>query len=313
LLTGHAPHEGHTLNEVLEQARDAPIVPPRRMNPRVPRGLEQVCLKAMAAEPQSRFQSADAMRRALGRYLLTRRAAPVLGVVAVLLALIVPAWMFWKGTAEPQPAPRPGPQAALRVTGFEMTHFPKLDADRFDPSRVGALGQTSFAARVDDEVTVRAELSEPAFSYLIAFRPDGTDELCDPESEDLRPARKQQPRYPPPTKSDERYRLSEGAGLHAFALVVSREPLPPYRAWKKEQGPMPWAARLPCEPGVVWRDDDQGLQPLLANDPTGTRGKGVKARGSGEPAGKLASWLRGLPGVNAVTLEAFSVGPASGP
>ena len=76
---------------------------------------------------------------------------------------------------------------------------------------------------------------------------------------------------------------------------------------------MPWAARLPCEPGVVWRDDDQGLQPLLADDSAGTRGKGVKARGSGGPAAKLASWLRGLPGVDAVTLEAFPVEPASGP
>ncbi len=73
---------------------------------------------------------------------------------------------------------------------------------------------------------VNAELSEPAYSYLIAFRPDGTDELCDPENEDTPPARKRQPAYPPPTKADVRYRLSEGAGLHAFALVVSRQPLP---------------------------------------------------------------------------------------
>jgi hypothetical protein len=76
---------------------------------------------------------------------------------------------------------------------------------------------------------------------------------------------------------------------------------------------MAWAARLPCEPGVVWRDDGQGLEPLLAADTAGTRGKGAKARDSGEPAAKLASWLRGLPGVDLVTLEAFPVEPASGP
>ena len=162
-------------------------------------------------------------------------------------------------------------------------------------------------------MTVQAELSEPAYSYLIAFRPDGTDELCDPEDEDTPPAREQKPQYPPPTERDVRYRLSEGTGLYAFVLVVSREPLPSYREWKKRVGPMAWAARLPCEPGVVWRDEGQGLEPLLADDGAGTRGKGARAREPGEPAAKLASWLRGLPGVDAVTLEAFPVEPAAGP
>ena len=107
-------------------------------------------------------------------------------------------------------------------------------------------------------------------------------------------------------------RLSEGAGLYAFALVVSRQPLPAYREWQKRIGSPPWAANLPSEPGVVWRDDGQGPQPLLADDTAGTRGKGAKARDSGMPAAKLASWLRGLPGVDLVTLEAFPVESAPG-
>ncbi len=175
------------------------------------------------------------------------------------------------------------------------------------------MGRTSFGAREDDEVTVRAELSEPAYSYLISFRPDGTDELCDPDDENTSPPRKQQPLYPPPGKSDERYRLSEGAGLCAFALAVSRRPLLPYRDWKQQHGAMPWAAKLPCEPGVVWLADNQGLQPLVADDTAGTRGKGVKARGSGGPAANLASWLRSLPGIDTAAVEAFAVEPASGP
>jgi len=330
LLTGKPPHHGKTLNEILTQVRDAPVVPPRRINPRVPRALERICLKAMAADPQSRFPSADALRLALRRYRLTRRVAPVLEAATVLLVLLVAVSAFWpgsarplpdgpdraiagRGTTEPQSELAQPPRADLRVTRFEIPHFPKLNAKHFDPRRAGTLGRSSFAAHEDDEVIVRAELSEPAYSYLIAFRPDGTDELCDPDDEDTPPSKKQQPLYPPPAKSDERYRLSEGAGLHAFALVVSRQPLPPYREWKQRIGPMAWAAKLPCEPGVVWRDDDQGLQPLLAADTAGTRGKGVKARDSGAPAARLASWLRGLPGVDAVTLEAFPVEPASGP
>jgi len=330
LVTGQPPHEGKTLVEILEQARAAPIVPPRRINRRVPRALERICLKAMAADPQSRFPSADVLRLALRRYLLERRVTPFLAAAAVLLALLVPAWAFWPGsvrplpdgpgraiagreTTEPRTEPTQSLRASVRVTRFEIPHFPKRDAKHFDPRRVGTLGRNSFAAHEDDEVIVRAELSEPAYAYLIAFRPDGTAELCDPDDEDTPPPRKQQPLYPPPAKSDERYRLSEGAGLHAFALVVSHAPLPPFRQWKQRIGPMAWAAGLPCEPGIVWRDDGQGLEPLLANDAAGTRGKGVKARGAGEPAAKLASWLRGLPGVDAVTLEAFPVEPAPRP
>jgi hypothetical protein len=75
---------------------------------------------------------------------------------------------------------------------------------------------------------------------------------------------------------------------------------------------MAWTAKLPYEPGVIWFDDGAGLQLLMADETTGTRGKGAKARDSGEPAAKLASWLRGLPGVDAVTVEAFPVEPATG-
>ena len=76
---------------------------------------------------------------------------------------------------------------------------------------------------------------------------------------------------------------------------------------------MPWAAKLPCEPGRRLARRRPGPAALLADDTAGTRGKGAKARDSGAPVAKLASWLRGLPGVDAVTLEAFPVEPASGP
>ena len=48
---------------------------------------------------------------------------------------------------------------------------------------------------------VVALCTEPAYAYLIAFRPDGTDELCDPGDEDTPPLRKQQPLYPPPPRA----------------------------------------------------------------------------------------------------------------
>jgi serine/threonine-protein kinase len=328
LLTGQPPREGRTPIEVLDQARDEPVVPLRQINPRVPRALERICRKAMAADPRSRYPSAAAMRGALRRYRLLRRGAPLVGAAVALLALLATARALLPGpvrpasggpaiaivaprSSDPRSGPKPSAPFSLRVSGFEIRHFPKLDAEQFDPTRLGILGRNSFTTRIDDEVTARAELSEPAYAYLIAFRPDGTDELCDPDDEDARPLMKFQPMYPPPSKSTLRIVLSEGAGLHAFAVVASREPLPSYREWKQRHGKVPWDAGIPGEPGVVWLDDDRGLQPLVAAGTSENRGKGSKARGSGEPAARLAIWLRGRPGVDVVAVEAFAVVPAA--
>ena len=325
LLTGQAPRDGKSPLELLEQARDAPIVPLRQKNPRVPRALERVCMKAMATDSQSRYPSAADLRRELRRCRLTRRAAPILGTAVFLLTLLVSAWFFWprpvrpaaarpagaiaaRGTSEHQAASKQAPPSDLRLAEFEITHFRNV-GDKLDRNRSGPLGRRSFAAHLNDDVTVRAKLSEPAFSYLIVFCPDGTDVLCDPDNDGVPPPSKQEPMYPPPVKPTKRYRLSEGTGLCAVALVVSHKPLPEYREWRRLNGKMTWSAGLPCEPGVVWRDDGEGLHPLVDDKPTGTRGKDADTRGFEEPVVKLASWLRGLPGVDVVTLEAFSVEP----
>jgi serine/threonine protein kinase len=331
-LTGGALYKGANHNQVITLARRGEYDARSLQDAAAPEKLKQICARALALDPADRHPSAADLAGELKGFLeedakpkrsgeKSRRVilmASALGVSVVLGALGAMALHF-PGRNEPD-AGKGGPGLPTAVAPslpsilrFEISHFPKLDATHFDPTKAGVLGRNSFAVREDDEVIVRANLSEPAYSYLIAFRPDGTDELCDPDDEDAPPSRKRQPLYPPPAKSDERYRLTEGAGLHAFALVISREPLPSYREWKRRVGPIPWTARVSGEPGIVWLDDGQGLQPLLADDIAGTRGKGFKGRGSGEPAAKLANWLRKLPGVDLVALEAFPVEPAAGP
>ena len=54
---------------------------------------------------------------------------------------------------------------------------------------------------------------------------------------------------------------------------------------------MAWAAKLPCDPGVVWRDDGMVCNPLLADENAGTRGKGAKARGLRRP--RPRNWQAG--------------------
>jgi tetratricopeptide (TPR) repeat protein/tRNA A-37 threonylcarbamoyl transferase component Bud32 len=58
ILTGQPPHVGADRDEVLRLAQQGLIAPPRRVAAWLPRPLEAVCLKALAAQPEARYQSA---------------------------------------------------------------------------------------------------------------------------------------------------------------------------------------------------------------------------------------------------------------
>jgi serine/threonine protein kinase len=64
-LTGTVPFEGDSYNEIMYKILVESFSPPRRINPAIPGPVEQVVLKAMAREPEARYQSATEMRSAL--------------------------------------------------------------------------------------------------------------------------------------------------------------------------------------------------------------------------------------------------------
>ncbi len=140
---------------------------------------------------------------------LGRRSAPVrrrltrLGIAAAvlvglgILASLTPS--LWRREHPDTPLKSgqvPVVEVPLRVQALDVRHFARVAmADGKFDQPLGLLGKQSFAARQGDSAEVEARLSRPAYGYLIAFRPDGGEEVCYPDDESAAPPLSDRLRY----------------------------------------------------------------------------------------------------------------------
>jgi hypothetical protein len=310
LLTGRPPYKAETSLGTLRLAETCQFPNPRQLCPAIPRALERICLRAMSPAPERRYASAAELEHALRHWRRSplRHAVASAGVVVLLgLAPIGMAYHHSGPSAAAPVALAAPPQATpLKILRLDVEHLAKRGEAEFEPR--GNLGEESFQVASGDDVRLRGVLSAPAYSFLIAFRPDGVVEVCDPDDPDLPPAISTQVRYPPRSKPQAVYRLEDGTGLQAFALIASRAPLPSFREWQKRNGAPPWKAGLAGSVGVVWQHDGEWLEPRSPSPAGRQRGQGKTIR-DGLPVATLADWLKAIDGIDAVEVVAFPVSP----
>jgi serine/threonine protein kinase len=339
LLTAQPPFPGGSLTEKLLNHQQTEPTPVNALRKDLPAGLQAILARMMAKRPEDRYQTPSEVADALAVFITgtTKMIPPplpprphtghgwvrrVLGVAGAACLMAIVGVILSRGLWK-----TPVLQSELK-TQTEVTPPAKLPLEVFRweaeyVERVGEVGKTrgllgvsAFQPKLGDRLGwIEAELSEPAHAYLIAYLPNGKEELCWPSDEDQAPPLENKPRYPRPGKEVE-YELNDGTGLQVFVLAVARKPLPAYRDWLKQNGQAPWKGeKLPEEQaGVVWRDRGLGLDgwtlrnPFRAGGLPATRGKDAEKLGVG-PLVRLTGWWRDQKGIEVVALLGMSVEP----
>lgn len=204
-----------------------------------------------------------------------------------------------KGIEQPATVSTKPEQPSLSglVEKFRVMHF----RDGLSNSELlGEIGVESLQTREKDAVQVQARFRQPVYCYLLAFNPNGEDQLCYPADKTAAPSPQTSLDYP--LLSSDAFYLTDGAGQQAFALVVSRSPLPAYQQWLSQAGRFPWEHH---DPGSALRFDGKAVQ-VAKND----RGTVAKLKGF-DAFEQLCEWLRKTSSADEIQAVTFPVVPAS--
>ena len=222
LLTGRAPYAGASRPEVLARARLGEYDARALREAHAPERLKVICRRGRSpptrlAGPLLRMRWPTTWRDSWTGLGPALAGPPLLAVTAVLIVVAIGAAVALLSGPQPRPtlpsAPAP-PRTPLRVESFEV------ELHRRDPPRpLGPIGVEVFEARYEDDVRVRARFQ--AYCYLIALNPDGKIHSAPPKTRRVAPAHTAEINFP--SNPAIGFGLTDGVGLQAFVLVVSRE------------------------------------------------------------------------------------------
>jgi WD40 repeat protein len=155
MLTGRPPFQGTCAAETTLQVLLEDPVPPRRLQPRVPRDLETICLKCLEKKPASRYASAQALAEDLAHYL----AGEPIAARPIGTAERVRKW----ARRRPAVAALTALTMALTLLGFAMVTWQWQEAER---ARRNAEEAQQVAERAQEQAeAARIEEKEQRQSY----------------------------------------------------------------------------------------------------------------------------------------------------
>jgi len=302
LLTGVPPHPGGSASESLMHARKGAVTPPRELelDPPVPRRLERIVLKALAAEPAQRYATAAEFRHALRRYRFPfwRRVVVGLGSLAASILLVLVLWpRSHPETAVALRVPPPAPVPVSLPPPLPLSG--ELIVRVWSPGMEGKRGlkvEESGArpVRAGEWVHLEAHLSRPAYAYLLWLDSQGQVTSLYPWGDRTFGSRPSSERWSAtihsPAAEDEGWRMTGPPGLETALLLVRQTPLPPGTELADLIGRLPPSPlRDPQE--VAVRGFDPG-QPVRAIDRGEHRGLADEAERIDDPLLQVMEKLR---------------------
>jgi serine/threonine protein kinase len=294
LLTGKPPFEGRNWRESWDRARSCNFDRKALENPKVPRDLRRICLKAMAAEPADRYSSAAAFQKALENYV---RVPIVRGTVAGVAGIALLSFLTYQIMARPPVKSSnvpPTPTTVAPLTG-EMTlrvWSPGKEGKR--GWKIGVETPQSMPVRRGEMIHIEAKVNQPAYVYLLWLDGQGKITPLYPWIEqDFSKLPAEMPvvsELHDPPELDKGWPVEGPSGLETILMLARRTPLPAGIDLTAETGTLPPAPlRDPLEVAVRGFDADQ---PVEAIDQGTNRGPGKEAKQIDEPLLQLLEKLR---------------------
>jgi serine/threonine protein kinase len=247
LLTRQAPFAGETWRASMARARECDFDRKALDGRRVARGLRRICLEAMAADPAERYPSAEALQKALNRFVLRPKFE---AVAAGIVGLVVVAGLTYARYASrpeaaslpsPDVAPQTRPAAPVALAGDLIVHVRnKKDGRDWE---LDVRNPATPPLLVGDGVHLEARLNQPAHTYLLWLDSEGKVIQLFPRNDDKygnRPSGDQARDVVQFSAALIDWLVLEGSGgLETVMLLARRTPLAPNTSLAALVGKLP--------------------------------------------------------------------------
>jgi tRNA A-37 threonylcarbamoyl transferase component Bud32 len=229
LLTGQPPHDDRDVMGVWKKARQGIVTPPRQLNPRIPRALERICLKALARDPAQRYASAAQFAAALRGFERRRWLSAGLGGVAALIVLTA---ILYHVIPWPASKVRSDGEAGA-LTGDQVVRVWTPQGDR-TKSGLRLTDPGALPVRNGEWLRLEAQLNRPGYVYFLWVDSEGKVWPLYPWNADkiVHDLDAPPPEGPPrqtltsPEREKQGWRMEGKSGLETLLLLARQTPWP---------------------------------------------------------------------------------------